>query len=226
MNRYYRTLSFVLASSLLISCISFSASASDLSANDDNLKSTTHQINGEEALVEYSTQGTPYTRITWGENITERIGNTIYVNGEIAATIHARSSNNSLNEIEPRTGWMPANNPPLGSADEYNHVYYENEKFDLTLSKSFSHLTVDIFASILIAISPADEFAVKLAKHILNAVIDTAYGSYTTLYYTESKYGYDVLPNYARRTERDFYFNDDYSPESYACHETLYWTWG
>lgn len=88
--------------SLAIMCSSFvSASAASTSSQNAKITTKTVSILGEKVSIQYKTSGNNivYAKATNGNDIGERIGNIIYLNGTKVATI-----NEEAVTIEPRTG--------------------------------------------------------------------------------------------------------------------------
>lgn len=84
-----KLISLVCTASIMASILAPVASAINLSNEAQTVRYST-EIAGKQADVEYRLENgeVTYAKITAGENVTERIGNIIYLNGVKMATIH------------------------------------------------------------------------------------------------------------------------------------------
>lgn len=89
-----KLISLVCMVSIMASILAPVASAINLSNEAQTVRYST-EIAGKQADVEYRLENgeVTYAKITAGENVTERIGNIIYLNGVKMATIHEEPAN-------------------------------------------------------------------------------------------------------------------------------------
>ena len=106
-----KLISLVCTASIMASILAPVASAINLSNEAQTVRYST-EIAGKQADVEYRLENgeVTYAKITAGENVTERIGNIIYLNGVKMATIHEEPANYEDETVQPCTGWMKQDN--------------------------------------------------------------------------------------------------------------------
>lgn len=170
--------------------------------------------------IQYKTSGNNivYAKATNGNDIGERIGNIIYLNGTKVATI-----NEEAVTIEPRTGWMNADNCPLGSAADYNKLISERD-VDVNLENSLLNYSTSALAIIIGLLVPSAALCASLAQLIISAAAGTKYEDAKTVYFHEAIYGHKTLPNFYRKVVCTYYF--DKSHNEYAASDVYYKVWG
>lgn len=111
-----KLISLVCTASIMASILAPVASAINLSNEAQTVRYST-EIAGKQADVEYRLENgeVTYAKITAGENVTERIGNIIYLNGVKMATIHEEPANYEDETVQPCTGWMKQDNCLYGT---------------------------------------------------------------------------------------------------------------
>ena len=87
---------------------------------DDGLREATFDLVDESVTIRYRLN--EENRITYaevGSDVIEVIGNEIYLNGELIATITTEIIDGNSGTIEPRTGWMYSDECTFGDPEDY-----------------------------------------------------------------------------------------------------------
>lgn len=120
-----KLISLVCMVSIMASILAPVASAINLSNEAQTVRYST-EIAGKQADVEYRLENgeVTYAKITAGENVTERIGNIIYLNGVKMATIHEEPANYEDETVQPCTGWMKQDISTMANNAQYKTLYF------------------------------------------------------------------------------------------------------
>lgn len=221
-----KLISLVCTASIMASILAPVASAINLSNEAQTVRYST-EIAGKQADVEYRLENgeVTYAKITAGENVTERIGNIIYLNGVKMATIHEEPANYEDETVQPCTGWMKQDKCLYGTvpADYTKPISEKNRNIELE-NKIMSYTIDALSLAITIAFGVSGDF-LDLATDLLKNISTMANNAqYKTLYFHEVIKGHKTLPSMWQQVKCKYYV--DSAHKKFACNDTFYRAWG
>lgn len=161
-------------------------------------------------------------------NTLEKIGNDVYLNGELFLTVEY--PDDSM-ELQPRTGWIRSETWPSDvNASNYN-VFEKTNPVNIQVRNAAQNLSADL---IIAALKLAGILVGGTAENIGDAIYDywkdnANYATSQYLYCMETWYSCKTLP-YTRRIDCKFYMGKnssgtfiDYIPDADT---TVYASWG
>ena len=202
--------------------------------NQEDLMTGSFEFDGEIYTYKYREADGQVVYAEIGEDVIEREGNVIYVNGLKVASytdtpIVTSSSKGLLsieNSVTPRSGWMWTES---GNRSDYQTVAYDTNLRNISLEKTIGTIAVGTLAAIIIVFLPISGAATAVASSIINGVTAgfAAYYSSKTIYCYETIYKKKYLGiNYAKMVNQKFYYDSDLTDEVPNSEKTIYGSWG
>lgn len=181
---------------------------------------------------EYREQNGIITYVKVENDVAERIGNQIYLNGEKIASITSRTINLAestyeavaLNDVQPCTGWVWSE---TGNSGDYS-VPGTAEIHDVALEKTIKATTLSAMASIVIIILPISAMAKEVAQKILDGVTGAyiAYQASKHIYCLEMVRKHKYNPSFQKMVESTFYYDKDLRDQVPGSNKTVFGWWG
>lgn len=220
-----KLISLVCTASIMASALVSAASAANLSDDTQTIRYST-EIAGNLADVEYRLESgeVVYANVTAGDDVAERIGDVIYINGEKVATIHEESINYEEETVLPYTGWMKQDSCLYGTVPaEYTKPISDKNR-NIEFENAIIKTTVKVIGMVLAAAFPVTGEFTKLANKIVDVAIAIGNTQYKTLYFHEVIKGHKTLPSMWQQVYCEYYFNSSHSV--HCCNDTYYRAWG
>lgn len=194
---------------------------------DSGHLSETVWIAGDAYETKYSISSGIINYIEIEDDVFERIGNEIFMNGAKVATVETVGLSDV---IEPRTGWVYTDTCPLGTASDYTK-YIKDVSRNIAFEERVAYYTakalVGIVAVALGFLNPVVGVFAEVGEAIYNdANRDPDFGDSTRAYCTETIYGHYQLSGYDRMNEFVFYKDADHTQKVTDGEATAYSWWG
>lgn len=177
-------------------------------SNHLGLSTSSFQFEGKTYKIAYDANGV-IDHVQWNENITQRIGNEIYLNDVKIATIETEYTTGN---IEPRTGWIYGDGscPEGYTSGDYNKLF-DTKSHNITFELAVAECSRDILLATLVLIVPFLNVATGqsvfgvIASTILGHASD--FGNDNCVYATE--YIYSGGMPYTHKNVFHFYSNSE-----------------
>lgn len=180
---------------------------------------------GEATIVSYHLEDGAITYAEFGDDDIVYIGEDIWVNGTLAATI--TSDDSDLEHIPtPYGSWTSQSTPAYGSPSDYN-VYTQTIKRNLSLTATIATIGVGSLVAILVPYVGIPAAAENIAYQVITFVTGafSAYASSRSLYTIEEYYNHYQLPQFYKMVKHSFYYNSQYTDEVPNSRKTVYQYW-
>ena len=168
-------------------------------SSNKTLKSMTLEYQEKPIKIDYLIENNQITYAEIDDNIVEYIGNEVYFNGELLATVNKTIVDNNSSFAEPRVSWTYTKNCPYGSPNDYT-VYLREVEYDIQLRKTILELTFSEFLGIMMNLIPFQlpSYAEEVLDEVFEAIAEKAvedlfYGMTQYLYAEESIYSHPVV---------------------------------
>lgn len=208
MTKRFFSLLLSMAILFTVTCPAFAAD------EDDGLREATFDLVDESVTIRYRLN--EENRITYaevGSDVIEVIGNEIYLNGELIATITTEIIDGNSGTIEPRTGWMYSDECTFGDPEDYTREL--DPKFhNITFKKAIGELSMEVILSILVTTVQSfakDPTGASLRPSILLSVAEDVYNwardypKRDKIYAMEYIYGHKNGMGYVHKNEFIYY---------------------
>lgn len=169
-------------------------------------------------------------RREFDDNVIEKIGNEVYLNGELAVSITIKETTSEF-EAEPKTGWSRQENCPYDwlTEDDFN-IYVKTNVVDLKLQDSVINLSTSVLMELVsLALGLFSGIAAQITSSIIGYVKDNMqWQDSKYIYCEETYYRTDKVP-FTQKIDCRYFMgkeNGKLVGEVKDAATTIYATWG
>ena len=225
MKKWVRMCSFLLAAVMMFTSTPF-AYAKENTNRADDMEDISIILEGKPVNISYKVEDNYISCVKIGENVMNREGDEVFLNGTKIATI-TTTTVVADDDVKPRTGWIYGDNtcPSGSSPSDYNELV-ETKNHNITLEIEIGKITRDILLGLLVMIVP---FATEVVgREVFSGIAGIILGHISAfddgcIYATEMKYKGGIP--YTRKNVFDFYNDAAKGSSSYEGRATCYSSW-
>lgn len=209
----------ILALSLTVAMLPAHAMA----ANNQELLSSSFQLNGETIPYRYREKDGAVVYVEVGNDVIEDINSEIFVNGIKVASYTVTRYNNIENAISPRTSWFWSD-----SGNRSDYIYDSTYIRDIALERTLAVIGVGTLAAILLLFLPLKPITLAVADKIIAGLTAgfSVYASSKHLYSVEDTYAHKYISlSYAKMIDYTYFYDEDLTDEAPDSAKTLYGSW-
>lgn len=172
-------------------------------------------------------KGNRLTYAEIGDDILRVVGNKVFVNDELVATITSEVVDGDPSIPEPYTGWIYSDSCPLGFNSSDFSTYFKSVNHNITFKKALSEMSMATILVILCTIVPfAKEVAAEAVFRNVAATIATMTAAYMhddKVYAVETVYQHKSGMGYMHKNNFVFYSDSAHTKE--IDRTTAYSSW-
>lgn len=226
---------------IVVICLSFAfpALATNVAVDENGLKKGELLVGERTISYKYKEENGEVVYAEVGNEIIEKVGEEIRVNGEVVATVtttvlyqsEQAEIDTSMNAVLPSEPALPQSGWTWSTQGDDNDFFvtpYEIKKREINLQAELWSITLDGLAVIIEFFLPAPAIVRGIAAAILRAISDELeeYADITVLYSIETTYQHKYLGlSYAKKMNYRYSCNQQFTAEPAGSNTTVYCYW-